>query len=59
MKDHYKPRDTPQKNQFEIYIPNGYRLDEMIDGDDKGYDFEEVKIVDKEVRLKYGKSREE
>lgn len=51
MSKNNKPRDTP----IEITIPCGYDIEEMLDTDDKGYAFEEVKVVDEEVRLNYGK----
>ncbi len=46
-------RDTPK----EIRVPEGYRVDELIDTDGEGYGFDE-EVRSEEVLILYGRREE-
>jgi hypothetical protein len=58
MSKTFNPRDTPKIKEYEIYIPNGYSIEEMLDTDDKGYGFSCARYVEEVITLKYGKAGE-
>ena len=42
-----------RKNKVELYIPKGYTFEELYDGDDEGYGFEdETPAVQEEVKVR-------
>lgn len=46
-----------KKKEIELYIPKGYTFEELYDGDDEGYGFEdETPAVQEEVKVRYERS---
>ncbi len=43
-----------RKKEVELYVPKGYTFEEMYDGDDTGYGFEEESpALQEEVKIRY------
>ena len=46
-----------KKKEIELYIPKGYTFEELYDGGDEGYGFEdETPAVQEEVKVQYERS---
>ena len=46
-----------KKKEIELYVPEGYTFEELYDGDDEGYGFEdETPAVQEEVKVQYERS---
>lgn len=43
-----------RKKEVELYVPKGYTFEEIYDGDDTGYGFEEeLPALQEEVKIRY------
>jgi hypothetical protein len=43
-----------RKKEVELYVPKGYTFEELYDGDDTGYGFEEESpALQEEVKIRY------
>ena len=43
-----------RKKEVELYVPKGYTFEELYDGDDTGYGFEdESPALQEEVKIRY------
>ena len=46
-----------KKKEIELYVPEGYTFEELYNGDDEGYGFEdETPAVQEEVKVRYERS---
>ena len=49
-----------KKQKVELYVPKGYTFEEIYDGDDEGYGYEdETPAYQEEVKLRYEREERE
>lgn len=47
-----------RRKEVELYVPKGYTFEELYDGDDTGYGFEEESpALQEEVKIRYRRTR--